>query len=115
MKDEHQGTALYCPCRGEMHRQTHGNDYWRAARTAYLCATVRGLDTSFPCQRIPSLGTRMDMRRRCHTWREDRFHILRGILFACDDGKWADFGRGHVPIRQRNTGAEQAAEEYLVL
>jgi hypothetical protein len=33
----------------------------------------------------------MHVCRRCHTWREDRFHILRGILFASDDGKWTDF------------------------
>jgi hypothetical protein len=56
MEDDHDRTALFGANRGEVHRQSHGNDYRGAPRLADLDATIVGLQACFAAHRIPSSG-----------------------------------------------------------
>ena len=98
MKNEHQRAALLCSGCRKVHRRSARYDHRRATRTPDLL-TLGSFQTGLARLRVPSLRSRVRMRRRDHPRRKDRLHVLSGIGLTGDNRKRPDFGNAFAPGR----------------
>jgi len=76
MQDEHERTARLSASGREMHRRTARNNDMGAPRSPDHLV-LRGFQTRFSGQCVPSLRARMPMCGCRHTWCENCLHVLR--------------------------------------
>jgi len=98
MQDEHERTAHLGAGGSEMHRRTAWHNDMSAPSAPDHFARW-SFKAGFTGQRIPGLRARMPVCGRCHAWRENGLHVLRGVFRIRAHWERADFRDALAPGR----------------